>query len=219
MLYARKYELLSYFHFEVVFHEFESTPSANRTQSKAMSSITRIIIDCKFFSFLFLRISLEMSSATRSSFKRDRSRREDSETDEYGDFGRSNKRRRILAILSTSSDSERDQETADQSEKVNSDYSTQNRSRRRRGHTLQKRTCNICKHVFKKVAHMRDHMAVHDPDRQKYRCSYPNCDKEYNEVKNWRTHFLKNHARGSQTQKREKLNQFEKKLKKVNNSL
>lgn len=133
-----------------------------------------------------------MAPVTRSSAKRDRSRGDDSETDEDVNFGRSKRRR----ILSNSSDSERDQETADSEtgEEGNSARSSHRRSRRRGGYDLQKRTCNICKRVFIKVAHMRDHMAVHDPNRPKYRCPYPNCDKEYNKVKNWRTHFVKNHT-------------------------
>lgn len=149
-----------------------------------------------------------MSPITRS--KRDRG--DGSETDE--DIVQSKRRR----SLSTSSDSEQDQETKE----GNSDDSILNFSRRRRrrrgGYNLQERTCNICKRVFKKVAHLRDHLAIHDPNRPKYRCSHPNCDKEYNEVKNWRTHFLKHHTNGPKCQKKKKLKQFETKLKKVSDN-
>lgn len=63
--------------------------------------------------------------------------------------------------------------------------------RRRLGHL----TCSICKHVFTKVAHLKSHIPVHDENRQKYCCSYKKCGKLYNELKNWRAHFLKNHSR------------------------
>lgn len=91
-----------------------------------------------------------MAPVTRSSAKRDRSRGDDSETDEDVNFGRS-KRRRILSDLS---DSERDQETADSEtgEEGNSAHTSHKRSRRRRGYDLQKKTCNICNRVFKKVS-------------------------------------------------------------------
>lgn len=142
-----------------------------------------------------------MSRVTRSGPKR--SRRDESESDEVVDFNRSGrKRRRILSV--TSSDSEE-----------KSGHSAQKLSHCRRGNSLKKRTCNICNRFFQKVAHLRDHLAIHDPDRQKYRCSYPKCKKEYNEVKNWRAHFLKHHTQGSKTQKKNKLKKYEHKLKKV----
>lgn len=147
-----------------------------------------------------------MSPITRSSAKRVRSEGDDSETNEDANIDRSKRHRR----RSTSSD----QGTASESEEGNSDHSF---SRRRHMHNLE-RTCNICKRVFKRIAHLRDHLAVHDPNRPKYRCSHPNCNREYNEVKNWRAHFLKHHTIGPKCQKMNKLKQFERKLKKVNNN-
>lgn len=109
-----------------------------------------------------------MPSVTRSGPKR--SRKDESESDEEVDFNRSaRKRRRIFS--DTSSDSEE-----------KSDHPAQKLSHCRRGESLKERTCNICHRFFQKVNHLRDHLAIHDPDRQKYRCSYPKCKKEYNEV-------------------------------------
>lgn len=143
-----------------------------------------------------------MSPGTRSGSKR--SRRDESESDEEVNFNRSaRKRRRILPSV-TSSDSEE-----------NSGHPVKKLSHCRRGNSLKKKTCNICNRFFQKVAHLRDHLAIHDPDRQKYVCSYPKCKKEYNEVKNWRAHFLKHHAKGSKTQKKNNLKKYEHKLKKV----
>lgn len=102
-------------------------------------------------------------------------------------------------------------------EKDDSVQSASKRRRRRGGvNDLDSRTCSICNRVFTKPTHKRNHMAVHDPDRQKYTCSHPNCGMQYNDVKNWRVHFLKKHTRGLEKAKAQKLMIFEKKLKMVN---
>lgn len=142
-----------------------------------------------------------MSPVTRSGSKR--SGRDESDSDEEVNFNRSaRKRRRIFSVTSTDSEE-------------NSGHPAQKLSHCRRENSLKKRTCNICNHYFKKIDHLRNHLAIHDPDRQKYRCSYPKCKNEYNEVKNWRAHFLKHHTQGPKTQTKNKLKTYELKLKKV----
>lgn len=90
------------------------------------------------------------------------------------------------------------------------------RKRHHGGTDLKNRTCIICNRVFTKPAHMRNHMAVHDPDRQKYTCPYQDCHAQYNDVKNWRVHFMNHHAHGPQKAKLNQLNKAEQKLKTVN---
>lgn len=143
-----------------------------------------------------------MAPVTRFSAKRSRSDR--SESDEDVNFRRSKRCR----IISSSTDSQTEETTSDSDQSSHSHYG-------RRDKNLKKNTCSICKRVFKRLAHLRDHLAVHDPNRQKYRCSYENCDKEYNEIKNWRAHFLKHHSFGPMGHMQLKLKKYEKKLKKV----
>lgn len=78
---------------------------------------------------------------------------------------------------------------------------------------LQNRTCGICNRIFTKAVHKRNHMSIHDPNREKYTCPQPNCDKQYNDVKNWRVHFNKNHTRGPETAKQQQLARAEFELK------
>lgn len=83
--------------------------------------------------------------------------------------------------------------------------------KRRRGNDLEDRTCSICGRVFTKAIHKRNHMNVHVANRQKYSC--PNCDKKYNDVKNWRVHYMKSHTRGRDSAKGNQLAKAEQKLK------
>lgn len=90
------------------------------------------------------------------------------------------------------------------------------RKRRRGADNLKNRTCGICNRVFTKPTHKQNHMAVHDPDRQKYTCPHPNCGMQYNDIKNWRVHFMKKHTRGPEKSKVQQQKKAEKKLKMVN---
>lgn len=114
----------------------------------------------------------------------------------------------------------RHQETTVETETEKEIESAQPARKRRRGgggnNDLENRTCSICNRVFTKASHMRNHVAVHDPDRQKYTCPQPNCNMQYNDVKNWRVHFMKNHTRGPKKAKAQQLTKSEKKLNMVN---
>lgn len=72
-------------------------------------------------------------------------------------------------------------------------------------------------HIFTKTIHMRNHLPTRESNRQKYTCAYPECSKQYYELKNWRRHFLKIHTKHEKgdSAKKKKLQKFERKLKKV----
>lgn len=99
------------------------------------------------------------------------------------------------------------------------DQPPRKRRARRRGDDLSARTCTVCDRVFTKVAHMQNHLPTHDEQRQKYCCPYPNCGAQYNEIKNWRAHFLKKHAHGPTSERKRKLEKAGKKIKLVSNIL
>lgn len=86
---------------------------------------------------------------------------------------------------------------------------------------VENRKCKICNRVFTKEIHMRNHLPVHDANRPKYTCSYPDCTKQYNDLKNWRPHFLNNHTEGTKgdSVKTKKLKKFEEEMEKVKNGL
>lgn len=73
--------------------------------------------------------------------------------------------------------------------------------------------CGVCGRKFTKPCYKRDHMRTHDPGRQKFSCVQ--CGSQYNDVKNWRVHFLKSHARGPASARETQLSAAEKNLKTV----
>lgn len=109
---------------------------------------------------------------------------------------------------------------ADHETEIEKEVEAQPARKRRRGSGVAKdvknRTCTICNRVFTKKTHMHSHMDVHDPERHKYTCPHANCDMQYNDVKNWRVHFNKNHTSGPKTVKAKQLASAEKKLNMVN---
>lgn len=79
---------------------------------------------------------------------------------------------------------------------------------------LKKHVCELCSMAFASAAHLTSHLPVHDKNRPKYKCSYPDCEKEYNDIKNWRPHFKSKHMPKGITEKAKKkiTEEFEKQL-------
>lgn len=85
--------------------------------------------------------------------------------------------------------------------------------KRKRQRGLSKNlTCNICNHKFTKISHLNNHAAVHDGNRQKFFCPYPNCRNNYFEIKNWRHHFKKSHSHGPNSLRKKQLDGYEEKI-------
>lgn len=103
-----------------------------------------------------------------------------------------------------------DAEVAEEIEEVNERVPA--RKRGQKTNDRKNRTCAICNRVFSKPIHMKNHLPVHDPDRLKITCPVLNCNSQYNDVKNWRPHFLSKHAKGPAVARQRQLEKAEEKL-------